>query len=320
MSIAHSASSRWSWRGTRGFTLTEILVSTTILGLAVGMTMVVFIAALKRAQHTETALKGTAELRYASDIVSQAVRSASQFPTVANSGLQLYVAPPDLGYAVVQDTTWLDAAHTVKGSKSNQRMLHIADATVTAVVVSAWKAASRPTGAIATTDVGTYFIDTSGLPTTDLRKMFSVGNTITIPATAFGASTTGVINSISNNAGTKTITLTNNIGVDVPNGTKILATSGARALFEVRSNGDLRYYPDSTDLTVFSLLAHDIDPSPLSDPSDRNSATTVPFTIAPATPNYVVINLQKVPAGTRIGRTLQGVQTTAYTRTNPANL
>ncbi len=301
----------------RGYTLVEILVATTILGLAVSMAMVVFIAALKRAQHTEVALKGTEELRYATDMISQAVRSAAQLPTVAGSGLQLIVPPKDLGYAVVQDTTWLDGAHTVSGSKSNQRMLHVSNFTQPSVVTSAWLNTGRPSGAIATADIATYFIGTANLPTTDLRDIFSVGDTITIPATAYGAQTTGVINSISNNANNKTLTLTNNLGVDVPNGTKIAATSGRRIMFEVTAAGDLRYYPDNRDLTRFRVLAHDIDPSPLSDPAVSTSTTTLPFVIPSSSTDYVIVNLQKVPAGTRVGRTLQGVRTTVYARTDP---
>lgn len=309
---------RAGWRATKAFTLTEVLISTTVLGLAMGITMPVFIAAMRRAQHTEDGLKGTAQLRYAADMIAQSVRSASQDLTVAGNGTQLIVAPADLGYAVVQDTTWVDAAHTVKGSKSNQRMLHVADATVTCVASSAWKTTTRPSGAIATSDVSTYFIDTSGLPTSNLANLFHVGDTITIPATAYGAQTTGVINSVSNNSGTKTITLSANLGVDVPNGTTLLATSGARAMFEVQSSGDLRYYPDNTDLTKYSVLAQSILVNPLSNPAVRTSATTKPFVKLSA--GYVQINLQQIPKGTDAGRTMQTAQTTAYTRTTGADL
>ncbi len=305
--------------GARAFTLLEVLIATTILGLALSMSMVVFLAAMKRAQHTETGLKGTAELRFASDLISQSVRSASQLPTVASSGLQLIVPPKDLGFAVVQEITWLDTAHTVKGSKSNQRVLHVSNFTLPAVVTSAWLSSTRPTGAISSSDVATYFISSSNLPATDLNDIFTVGDTISLPVPSAGTPTTGVINSISNNINNKTITLTANIGVDVPNGTKIQATSGKRVMFEVRSNGDLRYYPDNRDLTKYSVLAHDIDPSPLSDPADSSSATTVPFSIPSGSTDYVIINLQKVPAGTTVGRTLQGVRTTAYTRTDPTS-
>lgn len=300
-----------------GFTLVEVLIATTILGMAISMTFVVYLAALKRAQHTEEALKGTAELRYATDVISQAVRSASQTPTVTGGGTQLLVPPKDLGYAIVNDTTWLDAAHTVEGSKANQRMLKVSNFTLPAVVNSAWADNDRPAGALTAGEVASYFVGTADLETADLRDIFSVGDTITIPATAVGPQVTGVINSISNNTGAKTITLTNNLGVDVPDGTKISATSGRRLLFEVTTDGILRYYPDHRDRTRSTVLARDITRSPLVTPT--GTATTVPFEIPTGSTDFVVLNLQKIPAGTRIGRTLQGVSTNVYTRTDPTN-
>ncbi len=304
-------------RSHRGFTLLEVLIATTILGMAVSMTFVVYLAAIKRARHTEDALKGTAELRHATDVISQAVRSASQAPTVAGGGTQLLVPPKDLGYAIVNETTWLDAAHTVKGSKSNQRMLKVSNFTLPAVVNSAWLDADRPAGALGSGQVASYFVGTANLETADLRDIFSVGDTLTIPATAFGPQVTGVINSISNNPGAKTITLTSNLGVDVPDGTKLAATSGRRLLFEVTSDGILRYYPDHRDRTRFSILARDITRTPRATPT--GAATTVPFEIPATSTDFVIVNLQKIPAGTRLGRTLQGVSTNVYTRTDPTN-
>jgi prepilin-type N-terminal cleavage/methylation domain-containing protein len=300
------------------FTLTEILVATSILGVAVGMTMVVFVAALKRAQHTEQLLKGMSEIRYATDIISQTVRSGSQLPTVLGGGTKLVVPPRDIGYATVLETTWIDMVNGVKGSKSNQRMLHVSNMTTPAVVASLWATTARPAGAISSGDIATYFVDGSGMPVGDLNAIFSVGDTITIPATAYGPKTTGVINSISNNAGNKTLTLTAALGVDVPNGTKIAATSGRRVMFEVvatgAATGDLRFYPNNTDLTKFTVLAHDIASAPLSDPSRTGSGATVPFTISSTAADYVIINLQKLPKGTTVGRSVQGVQTTVFTR------
>jgi hypothetical protein len=220
----------------------------------------------------------------------------------------------------VLETTWIDMVNGVKGSKSNQKMLHVSNVTLPAVVASLWASTARPAGAITNGQVATYFVDGSNLPTTDLNDLFSVGDTITIPGTAYGPKTTGVINSISNNAGNKTLTLVSALGVDVPNGTKIAATSGRRVMFEVVSSGtsagELRYYPDSTNLTKFTVLAHDISPTPLTDPANAASVATVPFTISNTAANYVIINLQKLPKGTTVGRTIQGVQTTAYTRTD----
>lgn len=316
-------------RAVRAFTLTEIMVAMTILGLASVMTMGVFVATLKRADHSELALKGTAELRNASDTISQAVRSASQYPTIpsvtspALPGLKLLVPPKDVAYVAVQDITWIDSANTIKGSKGNQRVLKLSDLTIPSVATSVWSSASRPSGTVSSATFSTYFIGNAAVPTdTDLNDYFTVGDTITIPATSFGVRTQGVINSISSNAGTKTITLTNAIGVDVPNGTKIVATSGRKMMFEVVNTndshkGELRYYPDSSDLTHYSILARDIDPQPLSDPAKSSSARTTPFAIAASPGNYVTINLQKLPAATTTGRTLQGIRTTAFTRTDP---
>jgi hypothetical protein len=85
-------------------------------------------------------------------------------------------------------------------------------------------------------------------------------------------------------------------------------------LFSVESNGDLRYYPDSTETTRFSIIARDIDSAPLTVPSNTASARTVPFAISG---RYLTLNLQQVPRGTSAGRTVQGVQTTVFTRTDP---
>lgn len=310
----------------QGFTLTEILVTTTILGFAASITMVVFLAALKRANHTEAGLKGTAELRYATDVISQAVRSSSLLPTVADGGRTLLVPPRDLGFATVEDGTWIDQPQGIQGWKDNQRVLKVSDVTGSAVTQSIWKTTTRPSGAIAATDVPTLFIGTSSLPKQDIRTMFSVGDTLTVPATSFGPSVDRVINSISNNAGTKTISLTADLGVNVPNGTKILATSGRRLKFTVTAgtasdplSGELRFYPDSNDATKYTVLARHISPAPLSDPAQPSSSAGVPFTIPTASSNYVIINLQKVPPGTSVGRTLQGVQSTVFTRNDPLN-
>jgi prepilin-type N-terminal cleavage/methylation domain-containing protein len=296
------------------FTLVEVLVAMTILVMAMGATMTAYLAAVKRAFHTEKTLKGTTELRAATDFISQAARSAPLAPVAQSGGTQLVIAPKNLGYATVLETTWIDALHNVKGSKSNQRMLKVSNVTPAIVVVSLFSSEDRPPGAIGTADITTYLIDGTSLPTTDLNDLFASGNTITIPATAYGPVTTGIINNISNNPGNKTLTLTAALGVDVPNGTKIMATAGCRLLFSVEANGDLRYYPDRRDLTKYAILARDIDPRPLTDPTNASSARTVPFTVSG---RYLTINLQKVPAGTMAGRTVQGVQTTVLTRTDP---
>ncbi len=297
-----------------GFTLIEVMVAMTILVLAMAVTMSAYLAALKRALHSQEALRGTQELRYASDLISEAVRSAPQPPTVQSSGVQLVVAPKDLGYATVLETTWIDTLHNVKGSKSNQRMLHMTNVTPAAVTISVFQSGARPTSALTSADIATYFTDSSSLPSTDLNDLFASGDTITIPATAYGPQTTGVINNISNNSGNKTLTLTASLGVDVPNATRIAATAGRRMLFSVESTGELRYYPDRRDMTKYTVLARDVDPSPLTNPADTTSAITTPFVIAG---RYVTLNLQKLPRGSLAGRTVQGVRTNVYTRTDP---
>jgi prepilin-type N-terminal cleavage/methylation domain-containing protein len=305
---------------TRGFTLTEILIATTILGAAVGMTMVVFIASLKRAQHTELMLKGTAEIRYAADVISQAVRSAPQLPTTANGGLQLLVPPKTLPILTVQDGTWIDAAHTTKGFKSNQQLMHVT-ADLPAVVSTVFPTTARPAGSIATTDVATYFI-TSAAASQKVNTVVKVGDTLTVPATAFGPQTDVVLDSISSNAGQATITFTNSLNIDVPQFTKLMVASGHRSMFEVVATGqfigDLRYYPSSEDLTKFTVLAHNIASAPLTNPANAASSATVPFVISSTSTDYVIINLQKLPKGTVVGRTVQGVQTTVFTRNDPA--
>lgn len=301
----------------RGFTLAEVLMALAVFGVVMSITMPAIIEVLKRSRHTESAMQGAEELRYVTALISQAVRSAPQSPTAQAGGLELLIAPKDLGYATVGDTTWIDMLRGVKGSKSNQRVLKLSNIAGSAVIFSVFASDARPTGQVTTSDYGTYFVDGSGLPTIDLDEMFTVGDTIKIPATPYGSAISGQINSVSNNAGNKTVTLTDDLGVDVPNGTRIAATSGRRLLFSVRSDGELRYYADHRDLTSYTVIARDIDASPLTDPADSTSGETVPFTVSG---RNVMLNIQKLPAGTLAGRTVQGAITTIYARTDPLSL
>ncbi len=298
----------------RAFSLLEVLVAMTIFGLAMGVALVAFVAVLKRVHHTDAVLKGAAELRHATDVISQVVRSAPQPPVVQSGGLELLVAPRDLGYATVLATTWIDVLHDVKGSKSNQRMLHISNVAGSAVSTSVFAGFGRPAGSVSTSGLAAYFATAADLPTIDLNDVFSAGDEITIPATAYGAQVTREIRNISNNPGNKTLTLTSDLGVDVPNGTRIAATAGRRHRFILQADGELRHYPDHRDLTRYAVLAREIDPSPLSNPADASSAVSVPFIV---TERAVSINLQRIPAGSTSGRTVQGAQTTVFTRTDP---
>lgn len=297
-----------------GYTLLEVLVAMTIMAIALTATTGAYLAALKRGLHAERALRGSAELRHATELISEALRSTPLSPTLQNSGRQLIVAPKTLGFAVVQETTWIDTLHNVKGSKSNQRMLKVSDVVPSSVTVSIFASTARPSGAVSPGNIGAYFITTDDLPSLNLTDLFTTGDTITIPATSYGPATTGVINSISNNSGTKTLTLTAALGVNVPNGTRILAAGGPRALFSVENSGDLRYYPDRRKTALFTVLAHDIDPAPLSNPADSTSARTTPFSLSG---RVLTINLQQIPRGGSAGRTLQGVQTTVLVRSDP---
>lgn len=297
-----------------GFTLLEVIVAMSIFLLGMTLALSAYLAALKQAVHAQNVLQGTQELRHANDMVSEAVRSAPLPPVVQSSGLQLVVAPKDLGYATVLETTWIDTLHNVKGSKSNQKMLKLSNVSPALAVYSVFAGSGRPSSTLGASDIATYFNDSSSLPTIDLNDIFASGDTITIPATAYGPQTTGVINNISNNAGNKTVTLVSNLGVDVPNGTRIAATAGRRLLFSVESSGELRYYPDRRVMTKYIVIARDISSSPLSDPSNNASAVTTPFSVSG---RYLTINLQKLPRGTTAGRTVQGVQTNIYTRTDP---
>lgn len=297
-----------------GFTLVEVLIATTVLAVVMTIVFVSNFSVLKRAKHTEGLITGVQQLRYASDLISQAVRSASRTPVVQSGGLELVVAPEDLGFAVTNDIAPIDALHNVYGTKANMRNLKVSNITPAAAASSIFVSSARPPGALTSVDVSTYFKSASDLGEIDLNDVFKVGDMIAIPGTRYGSPVTGIINSISNNPGTKTITLVNNVGVDIPAGTKIRASAGRRLLFSVTTTGDLRYYPDSRDLTKFSVIATDIDPSPRSAPAVSSSPDTVPFTL---TGRYVTLNLQKLPRGTMAGRTVQGVQTTVFARSDP---
>lgn len=305
----------------RGFTLTEILVATTILGMAVSMTMVVYLAALRRAKHSEDALKGTAELRYATDMISQAVRSSPLLPEVDKSGLRLLVSPKDQPLLVVTDGTWIDAAHTTKGFKASQQNMHVA-LQVPVSVRSVFKATDRPTGSVSGAQVGTYFTGAVDTSTWKVSDYLEKGDSVRIPATAFAPEVKSkIVDSISKNAGEATITYTQKLTVDVPQGTVLTVTSGRRQAFEVvgvtvngKPTANLVFYPDADDLTKFTILARDIATKPLADPADTTGTTSVPFVIPATSPNYVVLNLQKLPRGGSAGRTLQGIRTTVFTR------
>ncbi len=306
------------------YTLVEVMVATTILAIAISLTMVVFTAALKRATHTQDLLQGTQELRYASDVISQAVRSAYRAPTTANSGRQLFVPAKDIGYFTVVDGTWIDAAKTVQGWKSNMQTIR-ATVTVSPAVYNAFRSTARPPGAVTSaSDVSAYFVDSSVVPkVSDVLQKLDI---LSIPATAFGTAVPAiVVDTVAKDAGSAQISFTTKLGVDVPNGTILSLVKGRTALFEVNiaeTNPDgtpkrteLRYYRDYTHSPgQYTVLARDISATPLNDPTNSTSGTTVPFTIATSATNYVVMNLQKIPKGTLAGRTLQGLQTTAFTR------
>lgn len=297
-----------------GFTLVELLIAASVAAIAMVVTLVGYLAVLKSGYHSEKMMVGVAQLRYANDTIAQAVRSSPRSPTVDSTGLRLIIAPDDLGYASIKDITWIDQPNGVKGSKSNQRVLKIADGAPAAATESPFLNASRPAAALSASDVSTYFKTSSAASDIDLDDLFQSGDSITIPATAYGAAVTRTINNISSNSGTKTMTLTANLGVEVPNGTRIMSSGGRRVQFEVTAAGMLRYYPDNRDLTKFRVIATDIDPSPLTDPTNPSSAVTVPFAVSQRS---VTVNLQKLPRGSTAGRTVQGVQTIVFARSDP---
>lgn len=290
------------------------MVAMTVLAIVATMAFASFIALIRRVTHAEGVVKGATEVRYAADMISQSVRGAPQTPLVQAGGCDLVVMPYNLGYAMVEDVTWIDAVHNTKGSKSNQRVLKLSNVVPSAATASIFTSAARPAGAVASTDTSTYFKDSTQLSIVDLNDLFAVGGTISVPATAYGSAVTRTINSISNNPGNKTLTATASWGVNIPNGTKIFATGGRRILFRITSAGELRYYPDNRDMNKYSVLATDINPTPLLNPADTAGGTMVPFSISGS---YLTLNLQKVPAGRPAGRTLQGFQTSVYVRTDP---
>jgi len=300
-----------------GFTLAEVLMALAIFGVVMSLTMPAVIEVLKRSRHAESAMKGAEELRYVTALISQVVRSAPQSPEVQAGGLELLIAPKDLGYVTVGDTTLIDSLRGVKGSKFDQRILKLSNIAGSAVISPVFASDARPAGQVTAGSYGTYFIDGSSLPSIDLDEMFTVGDTIKIPATPYGGAISSQIASISSGAGDKTITLEDDLGVNVPNGTRIATTSSRRLLFSVQSNGELRYYVDHRDLSSYTVIARDIDASPLTDPADSASVETVPFTLSG---RNVLVNVQKLPAGTMVGRTVQGAITTIYARTNPLSL
>lgn len=314
-----------------GFTLVELMVATAILGIVMGLTLVAYTGVAKRAFHTEATIKGSSELRYAADMISQAVRSASQPIVVSANGLQLDVPPDTLGVAFITGPgTKIGPLSDGEGYKDTAPMVKVGDYSAAIATSSIFASSARPTAALTASDVVTYFKTQAYLEANEElnidRKtggLFRVGDVITIPATAYGTSVTLTIKSVSNGKNNKTITFTDKLGVDVPLGTRILPTSAVpRMRFEVipetaknvDTRGQLRYYPDA-DQNTFIVLATDVDASPVSNPADPTSAATTPFVL---NGRVVTLNLQKLPRGTIAGRTVQGVQTKAYARTDPS--
>lgn len=304
-----------------GFTLAEILIATTIFTLVAAIAMVAMVAIIKRNDHTYNLTVGTSELRIASDFITQAVRTSPIAPIISNSGKTLDVAPPVVYYATVADTAVVDALKNpnILGVLPTQDTIQFS--------VRARQPATKwiltgtcPSASISST--GSTFLTLTDHPIIDLDDMFDVGATISVPATRYGSAKTLVIQTITNTSSSKILKFTTPVGIMIPNGTQIAATSARRVRFEITSTGDLRNYPDSRNLTVFTVLATNVSDNPRVDASDSASANQAPFTLGSTAPTArnVTINLQRLPKGTITGRSENGIRSTIYSRTDPLTL
>lgn len=308
-----------------GFTLTEVLIAASLMTVVVGITLVAFVALLKRNLHTDQIARGGNEIRYSFDFLTKSVRASPIAPIITNSGCTMEVAPNEFYYATVAGTTNIDPLRGIQGAAAAQKTIVFSDKCRQPA------AKSILTGACPSSSVsspGSTFLSVSDFPSLDVADFFQVGDVVTIPATIYGGAQVRTIQSITNTSSTKSITFTTNLTDRVPNGTQIAATALRRMKFEVTSGGQLRYYRDSTG-TNYRIIAENITQTPRVDAYDTSSPLTQPFTYyANATlvsgvtvpARTLRVNLQRLPVGSTAGRTELGLVTSILLRTDPASL
>ncbi len=306
-----------------GFSLSEVMIAMSVFTVVAAIAMLALVALVKRNDHTFNTTAGVAELRTATDLITQAVRSSPTLPIVEDGGRTLIVAPPIVYYATVQGTDVVDNLRT-------PNILGIAGGrdTITFPVRSrqpatTWIMADAcPSSAISA--LGSTFIGSANHPELDLDDMFSVGDSVSIPGTRYGVPITLVVRSITNTASVKSLRFTTALPTSpselkIPNGTQIAASSGRRLKFSVQTNGELRYWRDDRVAASYTVIATNLTTQPRANPESSSSAVEPCFNFIQAD-RTVQMNLQRLPAGRLSGRTEIGIRTWIHARTRPSEL
>lgn len=317
-----------------GFTLSELVVTTTVFGICVVIAMGTFIAVLKRSDHTERTTESHQELRYSVSLLSRSIRTAPRLPEISDDGRTLRVPAVNSGVLTKGPAVSggnmsykEDMAH-IQGWRANQQSIklspHIPEDQLegTGVMESIFADSNNfPAGAVASTTEGYFKPPPSGTGAYNLNTMLFRGMSLTIPADPPYTPTPVTItiapdsNSISPQTGDgeKSLSLTGNLGSFIRNGARIsLPSTAPMRMFTIEENGDLRYYPNAADPTRFRVIAHHINPTPLGFDGEE----TRPFAFG-ANNREIIMNLERLPPGRVSGRTAAAMRTRAYARTDP---
>ncbi len=333
-----------------GFTLVEIMISSFIIIVVVGVALATFLSLIKMQQRIQSAADSGIEIQRAMRTIYDTTVASPAAPVVQDangntvaavtvpgtppvtvaSGVAVRIAPAEKHYLMITGgTDVLDAATNTLGYNNTRTSISLSDVSPQATTYEILQdGAPCPASQITTADPSVFSVDK------DLRKianpgteLFSVGDKVFLPITAYGDGRQLTINSLSSNSLTFTTQLNpTSTTWKLPNGTLIANTAGPRALIKLYTiaaapfeRGDLVYFPDDRDNTKYKILAKNIDPTPRSIPSDPTSALERPFTyITDEQTNIreLLINLQSLPAGNSMtGRTTNGIRTRIKVRT-----
>jgi Tfp pilus assembly protein PilV len=340
-----------------GFTLVEIMISSFILLLVVGITMTCFITLLKQHQLLQATTDISLELQTATRKVYTTVVSSPSAPQIYTdsaattlapkafigtsttlytaSGLSIRIAEAANHYIMVTGgTDILDAATNTLGYKKEQTTITLSNvdpqATTHQLIATG---ATCPSTTITSFDAAIFnpgfFSDDGDGFKIKPSDFFAKDGVVSIPQTGYGGPTTATVSSV----GLKSITFTKQLsttsGWGLPNGTLLTAPSPTMSRLTVITTatgklrpGDLVLYPDDTNATTqatYTVLAHNIvyQKDVRCDPSSSAATDAYPFTYNTQT-QELIVNLQCLPAGNRIaGRATIGTRLRILIRTPP---
>jgi type II secretory pathway pseudopilin PulG len=295
----------------KAFTLTEILISSALTLLVVGVSLSALLTVLRRNMHTQQTVVSANQIRYAFDVISKAVRTSPMEPVVSPDGRSLEIAPAEYYFATVDGTVIIDDLRKTYGIKKGSTTISFAKQMRQPAAQKLLKK-DCPNTSVSKVD-GEAFAALSDMPELMLEDFFSKDDIMVVGKDK--------VKILSIDDSTKTITLATATPLpsNVPNGTQVMATSLRKIKLEVHASGELRYYPDSESPTQYSILARDVTPAPRVDVANALSTTTLPFVYDTDT-RELRVNLQQLPRGNAAGRTEMALITTLFVRTNPDSL